>query len=331
MSIASGIAAQLGVAPESTFGTFVAPTRFYEFASEDLRKTKAVAQGQGLAAGRAAALATRRTVTGTAVEGSVSMEVTNTKFGLILAHIFGGTPTVVQQAATTAYLQTHTFADNFGKSLSVQVGVPDLTGTVRPYSFLGCKIASAEFSCALGENLTVNLGIDGRDVTEAQALATASYPTANRPFNFGQMSVKLGTYGAETSVTGVKGASATIERPMNTERQYAGSGLLKAEQIWNDLVAVTGSLDTEFVTKGDFADKFAADTQTSMVLEWVGPVIASTYYETFRLKFPAVYFDEGAPTVGGPDVVAPAVSFTALSDGTNAPVIAEYISTDTAI
>jgi hypothetical protein len=331
MAIGSGIAAQLGVAPETTFGTYVAPTRFYEFATEDLRKTKNIAQGQGLAAGRATPLATRRTVTGTAVEGSVAMEVTNTKFGLILAHLFGGTPTVTQQGATTAYMQSHTVGDNFGKSLSIQVGVPGTNGTVNPYSFLGCKIASAEFSCALGENLTVNLGIDGRDVTEAQALATASYPTANRPFNFGQMTVKLGTYGSETSVTGVKGASATIERPMNTERQYAGSSLLKAEQIWNDFLTVSGSLDTELVTKGDFVDRFTSDSVTSMVLEWVGPLIASTYYETFRLKFPAVYFDEGAPTVGGPDIVAPSVSFTALSDGTNAPVIAEYISTDTTI
>ena len=331
MAVGSGVAAQLGAAPEVTYGTYVAATRHYEFTSEDLHLTKAIAQGQGLAAGRMAPLGTRRTLTGKAAEGSIAMEVVNTKMGLFLQNLFGTTVTPVQQGATTAYLQTHILADNFGKSLSLQVGIPDTTGVVRPYNFLGSKVASAEFSCARGENLNVSFGIDARDVSEAQSLVAASYPPANRPFNFGQLTVKLGAYGSEASVSGVTGVSATIERPMKTDRQYAGSGLLKAEPIQNDLFGVSGSLDTDFVTKGDFADRFAADTSTAMVFEWVGPLIASTFYETFRLKFPMVYFDEGAPTVGGPDVVSPSTSFTALSDGTNGPVICEYISTDVTV
>ena len=48
MSIGTGLAASLGVAAETTFGTYVAPTRFYEFNSESLAKVKNFVQGGGL-------------------------------------------------------------------------------------------------------------------------------------------------------------------------------------------------------------------------------------------------------------------------------------------
>jgi hypothetical protein len=60
----------------------------------------------------------------------------------------------------------------------------------------------------------------------------------------------------------------------------------------------------DFVDKTVFADRFAADTTTALVLEWVGTTaIASTYFPTLRLKFPAVKFDDGTPTVDGFGVV----------------------------
>jgi hypothetical protein len=63
------------------------------------------------------------------------------------------------------------------------------------------------------------------------------------------------------------------------------------------------------------------------VWEFVGPLIASTFFETFRITLPAVRFDEGPPVVDGFDVVKPSFNFTALYDGTNQPKI-EIISTD---
>lgn len=135
MAIGSGLAAQIGFAAESTYGTYVAPTRFLEFNKADLKKVKNTVQGGGLAAGRFAQLGSRRAVTSEAAAGSVEMEVINKGFGLLLAHLLGSSATAVQQGGSTAYLQAHTLGDNFGKSLTTQVGVPDLTGTVRPYTY----------------------------------------------------------------------------------------------------------------------------------------------------------------------------------------------------
>src|SRR4029077_2233930 len=52
MSERSGIAAQLGVATEETFGTYKAPSRFFPFESESLTLTKEYIRSKGLRAGQ---------------------------------------------------------------------------------------------------------------------------------------------------------------------------------------------------------------------------------------------------------------------------------------
>ena len=331
MAIASGLAAQIGVAAESTYGTYVAPTRFPEYNKADLKKKKNVVQGGGLAAGQIAQLGSRRVVTSESVEGGFELEVANKGMGLLLAHLLGSSATPVQQGATAAYLQAHTVGDNIGKSLTIQHGVPDLTGTVRPFTFKGCKLSGAEFSCKVGEPLTMSLDVDGRQASEVETLVAASLATGVAPFHWAQMSVKLGAFGAEAAVSGVKGFSVKFDRGMASERFYAGAGGLKAEPVMNDWLKVSGSLDVDLVNKADFADRFAADSATSLVIEFVGPLIASTYYQTFRIKVPMVFFDGDTPTVDGPDVTSGGYPFVAQLDGTNPLVSIDYISTDTTL
>ena len=331
MAIASGLAAQIGVAAESTYGTYVAPTRFPEYNKADLKKKKNVVQGGGLAAGQIAQLGSRRVVTSESVEGGFELEVANKGMGLLLAHLLGSSATPVQQGATAAYLQAHTVGDNIGKSLTIQHGVPDLTGTVRPFTFKGCKLSGAELSCKVDELLTMSLDIDGRQASEVETLVAASLATGVAPFHWAQMSVKLGAFGAEAAVSGVKGFSVKFDRGMASERFYAGAGGLKAEPIMNDWLKVSGSLDVDLVDKADFADRYATESATSLVIEFVGPLIASTYYQTFRIKVPMVFFDGDTPTVDGPDVTSGGYPFVAQLDGTNPLVSIDYISTDTTL
>jgi len=325
MAIGSGLGAQLGISAESAYGTFVAPAKFVEFTKESLVLKKTTAQSAGIAAGRLLALSARRVVTQREASGSLDMEVTNKAMGVILQALMGTTVTPVQQAATAAYLQTHTLADIAGKSLTIQKGVPLTTGTVTDKTFIGCKITSAEFACEVGQMLTASFEIDAKDCDEAQTLATASYPSMS-PFHFGQMAVKTVTFGTEAARDGVRKASVKIERPMAVDRFYAGQAGLKKEPISNDQVKITGQIEMDYVDTV-LDDLHTSDAATSFVLEFVGPLIASTYFETFRITLPAVRFDEAPPTVDGFDVVKPTLSFTALYDGTNQPKI-EYMSTD---
>jgi hypothetical protein len=325
MAIGSGLGAQLGLAAESTYGTFVAPTKFIEFTQESLQLKKTTAQSAGIAAGRLLALSSRRVVTRREVQGSVSFEVTNKSMGLLLQALMGTTVTPVQQGATAAYLQTHTLASVAGKSLTMQMGIPLTSGTVTDKTFLGCKVTSGEFSCGVGEMLTASFEIDGKTVDEGQTLAAASYSNMS-PFHFGQMGVKAGTFGAETTLDGIRKMTCKIERPQDTERFYAGQSALKAEPIENDQVKITGSLETDYVAT-TLDDLHTSDGATSLVWEFVGPLIAATHYETFRITLPAVKLDEGPPVVDGFGVIKPTFNYTALYDGTNQPKI-EYISTD---
>ncbi|MFI8962049.1 phage tail tube protein [Streptomyces sp. NPDC053493] len=328
MAIGSGLGAQIGIAAESTYGTFVAPTRFVEFTKESLALKKTTAQSAGVAAGRLMALSSRRVVTQREVSGSLEMEVTNKSMGVLLQALMGTSVTPVQQGVTTAYLQTHTLADTAGKSLTIQKGVPLTTGTVVDKTFLGCKVTSAEFSCEAGQMLTSTWEFDGRDCDEGQTLATASYPSMS-PFHFGQLAVKSGTFGTETALDGVRKVSIKVERPQATDRFYANNSALKAQPISNDLVKISGSLEMDYVAT-TVDDLHTSDGATSLVVEFVGPIIASTYAETFRIKLPAIRVDDAPPQVDGFQVVRPTFNFTALYDGTNAVAI-EYMSTDTTV
>lgn len=332
MSIGSGLAGSVGVAEETTYGTAATPTLFLPpSGAVALKKTKNTVQGGGISAGRMVRDGGRRVVVSESAGGTVPFEVATKKMGLLLQHIFGSSATPVQQGATAAYLQTHALGDNFGKSLTIQSGVPDRTGTVRPYTFLGSKVTQAEFSCAAGELLTVNLTLDSQQVVETEALASPSYSTGVKPFHFRQLSVKLGSYGTETAISGVKGVSLTLERPQDTEAFYAGANGLKDQPVMNDWVAISGSLDMDLVNKTQVADLFRDDTSTSMVIEFLGATIASTYKETFRLRVPMVFFNGDTPSVDGPGIVSGSNAFEAQYDLSHAPITCEYQSVDTTI
>jgi hypothetical protein len=331
MGVGSGLGGSIGHVAESTYGTYVAPTRFLEIDKADLKKQKKTVQGGGLAAGRLVPLGSRRVVTTKAGGGSVSLEVPNKGLGLFLASTFGGAPAPVQQAATAAYLQTHPLADNVGRFLTIQSGIPTTDGTVRPYSFLGCKFMSVEFACGIDELLMMTCDVDARDVSEAQTLAAPSFTTGVVPHHFGEMAVKLGTYGAEVAVSGVRKVQVKIDRPQKDDRFYAGQAGLKGEPLVNANVKVSGTIEADYLDKTVFADRFAADSSIALVWEFIGANIASTYYETFRLKLPMIFFDGDSPVLDGPDVVSGTFPFTGLFDGTNAAVICEYMSIDTAL
>lgn len=325
MAIGSGLGAQLGIAAETAYGTFVAPAKFIEFTKESLALKKTTAQSAGIAANRLLALSSRRVLTRREGAGSIEMEVTNKAMGVLLQSLMGTSVTPVQQGVTTAYLQTHTLASVAGKSLTIQKGVPLTSGTVTDKTFLGCKITSAEFACGVGEMLTASFEVDAKDVDETQTLAAASYSNMS-PYHFMQMAVKTGSFGTETALDGIRKMTCKIERPQDVERFYAGAAGLKKEPVENDLVKITGNIETDYVAT-TLDDLHTSDGATSLVWEFVGPIIASTFAETFRLTLPAIRLDEGPPVVDGFGVVKPTYTYTGLYDGTNQPRI-EYISTD---
>lgn len=331
MAIRSGLGGQVGFAPETTYGTYVAPTKFIE-GHANLKDESQFIVGGDIAAGRMQKLGSRRVKTAFGAAGTFSAEVANKGMGPLLQALMGTTVTPVIQGAGPAHLQTHTFADPFGKSLTLQEGLPDLSaGTVRPYTFLGCKVLSAEFACAVGELLTAEWEIDSREVVENQTLVAASYPTGLAPFNWQQSTLKIGANVAgAASVDGVTGVKVNINRNSKTDRNYVGSGGRKAEPVINDWQEISGTLDADFLDKTFFVDRYHGGTGFALVWEFVGPLLNATFFETFRITLPQCFFTGETPELEGPDVISGSFDFEAAYDGTTQPKI-EYISSDTTL
>lgn len=332
MSIRSGLAGQVGFAVETTFGTSATPASFIEpLEAVDLRDTSTWETGGGVAAGRMQRLVTRRRRTAYGAAGTLPLEMTNRYMGKLLQALMGTTVTPVQQGSTPAYLQEHVLADPFGKSLTVQSGVPDQGGVVRPYTLVGGKVTGAEFSCSQGQNLRANFDLIGRELVETVPLAAAAYPTDLAPFGWPDLTIKVGsTVAAATPVAGIRGVTCRVGRPSREDRNYAGSGGKIAEPIINDFQPVTGSLDVDFMDKTVFADRFHSGAPFGLDIDFVGPVISGSFNERFRITLDGCVLTGETPQLNGPDIVTGQVPFEWLFDGTNLPKIS-YVSRDVTV
>ena len=220
MAISSGLSMQWGHVAQSVYGTPVTVTSFP-------RVNKADIQGAGIQSGVFGPVAAHYIEATQAGTVSVEMDVSQKTMGLLFKHLMGSSSSA-QQGGSAAYLQTHTLADPVGLFLTTQVGRPLRGGTVVPVTATGCKITSAEFKCNMGEILVASYEMDAQKVDNTTALATASYVSAP-VFHSAIMNLKMGTYGAEAAIAGVRGVSAKIDRAMDTEDYTANAAGLKAE------------------------------------------------------------------------------------------------------
>lgn len=332
MGIGSGLAGSFGIAPEAQYGQYVPVNRFYEVDRAVLKLNKTTVQSKGLAAGRTVPLASRRVVTSRSASGSFQQDVVNKGMGLLINQLIGGTVVPVKQAATTAYLQTHTLGsstDNFGKMFSAQSGIPDGAGVVHPYTFLGCKITKLELSCGAEEYLSMAVDVDARDVVETEPLAAPSYTAGTEPFHWDQGTVKIGPMGGVLEVAdGIKKVTLAVEQKMATDRYYYGAGGRKAQPIKNDFTGLGGTLDQDFVDKTILADRHMRDEGFALEWAFLGDVIEGANVETFRVTAAACYLDDETPALDGPGVIAAPYKFSILNDGINPPLKIEIMSTD---
>ncbi|WP_141579657.1 phage tail tube protein [Actinomadura sp. WMMA1423] len=342
MGTRSGLDAQLGFAPEVTFGTGVTPTRFVEFDNEDMKFMPTWLEGEGLRAGRKFKRASRVSVSRKDVNGKVDIKVPNKGLGLLLKAMIGSSATATQIGSSDAYEQIHTPGDMFGKSLTVQVGRPEPgTGTVRPFTYTGCKVTQWEMTVQDGDHLKLSVTMDGRDEDTGTALATASYASGAELFNFSHATLRLGgtpaTAGGATTITGGTAVAAVVnqiqlkgESPMAVDRYGVGNAGLKAEQLENDYPTVTGSLDAEFA-KAELYDVYKA--YQALALELTLEFGEADTGEPFHLSFiaPAIKFKESGPSVDGPGLVKASVDFEVYDNGVDPAYQFRYVSTDTTL
>jgi Phage tail tube protein len=363
MALPTGLASQWGMAQETTNGTPATVTRFYEFNSESLKLKKNTVQGKGLRAGGLFMRTSRRVVGSWEAAGDVNLDTNFNGMGLLFQNMIGSfSATAVQQASTTAYLQTHAPGSLGGKTFTVQVGKPGSDGTVYPFTYPGCKITDWTLSTEVNKyaNLVVNidgwqeLTLDNPTGTSAgPALASASYTpsTGAQFFHFRQATLYNGgtlatasgitTLSSPVAAARVTKCSIKVANPVDTSRFFiAGTGGtggssiagVKSEQLENEFRVISGSLDAEFFSPSTYYDVFAGDTTATLELLFTGPAIGvSGHNYSLGVLIPNIKYDGDSPAVAGPGILTEALPFSGLDDETDNQIQIQYMSTDTTV
>ena len=321
MAIPSGLSNQLGIAEEASYGTYQAPTRFFEFLSEGLQPDKRMlasrsAGDQFLRSGQH-----RHYIAGGG--GPIELPFMNQGMGIWLKHMLGSIATA-QVGATAEYTHTATPASDggFGDYLTVQKGLAQTGGTVTPFNFLGSKITEWEFRQPLDDNLVLALTLDAKTVERTSALAAASYPASLVPLSF--IDATLTIDGTETCVRELRVRGA---RAMNINRRCLGNS--KREPIANGEFVIGGTLTREFEGTDQY-DDWIAGTEAALVATWAyGEVESGGNPFKLVITLPAVVYTGEAPAANGSETVMQNLPSQAVYNGTDPIITIAYHTTDT--
>ncbi len=311
--------------PGTGYGDPVVVARFLEFRSEGLKLNVDHVESAAIRSGNRVLRSDRQAVNRKDATGPLVHEVANKGFGLWLCEMLGKDATITTPGgATNTRLHTHTIGDPYNRSLTVQVGKPDVNGTVRPHTYKGVKVTDWELACGLGDILTLSLGLDAQDEDLAVGLAAASYPAGQELLTFvgGRIQVAGGNFDARSF-------SLKMNPGLNVARQFIRQNTLKKEPIvggWTDLA---GSIEAEYMSLTEY-QRYIAGSTAQIVATFQGSLIETTFNYMLRVTLPTCRFDGETPTVGGMDLVTQPIPFKVLNDGVNEPITLEYQTTDLA-
>ena len=312
MAIRSGLAAQIGIGVESTVGSAATPTRFYEFNDESIAQTIERIESEGLRTGNRVLRSDRYASGQIAIEGSFSMEMTAGNTAILFKHALGAV------ATAGSYVHTCTMSDPYGLGLTLEVGRPGNDGTVRAFTYAGCKINSLDLSVSVGELLSADFGVIGTTAEAIGSVTAASYGSSLELLHFA---------GAAITVAGTaypcKDFSLSVNNGLTGDRFVLGSQVAQ-QPIASSLAEVTGSLTAEFVDA----------TAYNRVVNATHAAIVATFTDStansITVTVPVARFDGDTPSVGGPDILDQSLTFKGLYNGTDSPVTIAVANGDSA-
>lgn len=323
--------ASIGIGTESTYKTGVTPVRWFEYLDESLDWNKNIKQGKGLRVGGRVARSGRRVVPTADGGGDFSMECTSRGMGLLWSFLLGaGTSTLL---SGSTYQQVFTLADTL-PSFTLQKGLPQLGGTVDPYTYLGCTADSFEVDLVNADIATVKATIDAGDLTTATAYAPPTYAAAPNLFHFQNATLSTGTLTAPTATTlassgtpiaDVRGMTLAVNHNTKQDRYNFGGGGRKAKPTVG-LRAISGKMDVEYDST-TFRDAVLNETPMAIVATYTAGAL-STGTETLQIVLPEIKFDTEMPKTNSTDLILQSMAYEVLDNLTAAQPI--WIVTRTA-
>lgn len=273
---------QLGIREETVYGTPVLANRFYPITGESLKADKQRLVSQAVTAGKRVQLASLANRGDTSVGGTINMELYSEDMALWFKHALGGT-VVTTGAGPYTHVVTPGTLD--GKSLTIQKGLEDVSGTVRSFAYAGCKVADWSISASAGSLATASFGVVGQSEVAGGTLATASYSATIQPFSYidGTTSTIQGVAACVRSFA-LSGKNSLID-----DRRCLGSGQIR-KPIEGGLREFSFEAELEFEDLTHY-NLFVNDTQSTVSLGFNNGA-----GETFTIALAAVRWDGETPT-----------------------------------
>lgn len=302
------VAGQLGFKTETTYGTAVTVDQFHTgFLSGNPVRDQPPLISNAIRAGRRTPSCVS---TGAkTVEGTISTELYVAPLATQLKHMFG---TLNTAGGGPPYTHTASPGTTDDKSLTIQVGIPDSSGTVQPFTYKGAKFQGWNLGATAGEIATLELDVVAQDYVTATALASASYLTGC-PFTFIHGAVSV----AGTPLTEVKSFNLSCARPLRKEHVIGSALIMKPVEIGRSEYMV--EVDTEFT---DLTLHNLANTAVAVVLTF------NDGTNTFTITMNA-WVTATTPEVGGEGSLTD-FSFSAMPYGTTdaAAITAVLVNTE---
>lgn len=318
--MATGNDARFGIALETTYDTRVAPARFLPLTNMGISYQYGRYFSQALGLGRwtrAGAVVTQ------GGSGPLEGEVPTTGFGYLLNGLHSNTVTPVQQASTTAYLQTHTLDTPITKSYSIQVQMPPRdSSTLVPIDYTGVTFGGVTFNWAQAGVLTYSIDTVARSIDTAQSLATYTPPAAWDMLTYMGGSLTIGGVAVADLIGDGSLAIGTTLR--DDARALGGNGkIVKPVETDKPTATISTSADFNDLTH---INRVTSNTIADVVLKFEGATIASTYKYALTVTIPDMVFTSPVPAVGDPGVVNQPITMESASS-TGDPVVITYMTT----
>lgn len=303
----SGLSGQLGLAAESVWGTAVSVTRFYEIVSENIQLAIDRTESKGIRSGQRVLRSDDWVAGVRKVSGPVEFELSTRNAALLFQHAFG---TVTSMAGTVP--GTVTPFDLTGLGLTVQVGRPDVAGTVLPFTFNGGKVGLWELAATIGDIAHLTLDMVFKDQTTATALASASYTSGLGLFSFVHGAVTIGGTTVNVRKLSLKG-----NNNLAAERFFLGGSVI-AEPIEQGFREYT--FDMELDNSGTvIPGRIDSGTEAALVATFTsgGSIVKATTNARF---------DAGFANLGGMDILTQPLSGKCVATAADSTAITLVIT-----
>lgn len=335
----------IGFGLETTYGTKVVPTRWFEYTDAPFDWQPTFVQGQGQRVGTFVDRAQRRVLGKSMAGGDLGLEVVSKGIGFLFQAIMGAS--VSTQRATTGVFQHNMTpaATDVLNSYTMQAGVPLVGGgAAQALTFPGMVGSQFQLTAANNDILKMKTSWIGRDKPDtATAYTPPSYP-ANpmEAFSFAEGAITIGgTVTAPTTTALATGGTAvatirdfnmTYDNGLDDAGYNLGSAGLRARKPMLGKRAITGSMSAEY-SDNTLRDAYLAQADLALVLTFTGLGTIGTGSDKPGLSIyvPNIRLEKEVPhNNAGDPITVQSIDWTGLDNLTaTSPIFVSYVSLDT--